>query len=149
MNSQQQTYSNVKQPSPNAHGNQAPGIITSPVYENSSYANQPHHRQQSKMIPSASTLPSHHHPNMVHSSHPVHNENVYANLGSQPSVGSMGNYVRDGRIPGPQVPPRNPSGEPQQGSTGERVLSVSGKKRCSHCKEELGKTFCYLLNPDY
>ena len=27
----------------------------------------------------------------------------------------------------------------QPGTSGERVLSVSGKKRCSHCKEELGR----------
>ena len=34
-----------------------------------------------------------------------------------------------------QVPPRlGESGDRQ-----DRVLSVSGKKRCSHCKEELGK----------
>ena len=37
------------------------------------------------------------------------------------------------QIPGPQVPPR--LGDPRQ----DRVLSVSGKKKCSHCKEELGK----------
>lgn len=45
---------------------------------------------------------------------------------------------REGLIPGPQVPPRNPQ-ETSPGSHGDRVLSVSGKKRCSHCKEELGK----------
>ena len=45
---------------------------------------------------------------------------------------------REGLIPGPQVPPRN-SQETSPGSNGDRVLSVSGKKRCSHCKEELGK----------
>ena len=45
---------------------------------------------------------------------------------------------REGLIPGPQVPPRNPQ-ETSPGSNGDRVLSVSGKKRCSHCKEELGK----------
>ena len=32
---------------------------------------------------------------------------------------------------GPQVPPRGGDGQ-------ERVLSVSGKKKCSACKEELG-----------
>ena len=46
-------------------------------------------------------------------------------------------YYREGLIPGPQVPPRNPQ-ETSPGSHGDRVLSVSGKKRCSHCKEELG-----------
>ena len=38
------------------------------------------------------------------------------------------------QIPGPQVPPRLGQ-DPRQ----DRVLSVSGKKKCSHCKEELGK----------
>ena len=38
------------------------------------------------------------------------------------------------QIPGPQVPPRL-AGDPRQ----DRVLSVSGKKKCSHCKEELGE----------
>ena len=46
-----------------------------------------------------------------------------------------------GRLPGPQVPPRvqdRVSGH--NGAPGsERMLSVSGKKKCSHCKEELGK----------
>ena len=37
------------------------------------------------------------------------------------------------QIPGPQVPPRLGQ-DPRQ----DRVLSVSGKKKCSHCKEELG-----------
>ena len=47
-------------------------------------------------------------------------------------------FSRDGLIPGPQVPPRNIQ-DPSQTISGDRVLSVSGKKRCSHCKEELGK----------
>ena len=37
--------------------------------------------------------------------------------------------------PGPQVPPRIGG----QGTGQDRVLSVSGKKKCSHCKEELGE----------
>ena len=36
---------------------------------------------------------------------------------------------------GPQVPPRLGGDKPGQ----DRVLSVSGKKKCSHCKEELGE----------
>ena len=36
------------------------------------------------------------------------------------------------QIPGPQVPPRLGDGQ-------DRVLSVSGKKKCSHCKDELGR----------
>jgi len=42
-------------------------------------------------------------------------------------------------IPGPQVPPRE-GGERQ-----DRVLSVSGKKRCSHCKEELGRGAAMII----
>ena len=38
------------------------------------------------------------------------------------------------KIPGPQVPPRTDLGQ-------DRLLSVSGKKKCSHCKEELGRLF--------
>ncbi len=41
------------------------------------------------------------------------------------------------QLAGPQIPPRS-SGE---GGSQERVLSVSGKKKCSHCKEELGMAF--------
>ena len=40
-----------------------------------------------------------------------------------------------GEGPGPQVPPRIGG----QGTGQDRVLSVSGKKKCSHCKEELGE----------
>ena len=45
-------------------------------------------------------------------------------------------------LPGPQVPPRNPppDGKSSTGSN-DRLLSVSGKKKCSHCKEELGKIY--------
>jgi hypothetical protein len=37
------------------------------------------------------------------------------------------------QLAGPQIPPRSAAEGGQ-----ERVLSVSGKKKCSHCKEELG-----------
>ena len=56
------------------------------------------------------------------------------------------------RLPGPQVPPRvQPSNQvPAQngskagaGAGGERMLSVSGKKKCSHCKEELGNVYIF------
>lgn len=43
-----------------------------------------------------------------------------------------------GQIPGPQVPPR--AGEGQ-----DRVLSVSGKKKCSHCKDELGRGAAMII----
>ena len=43
-------------------------------------------------------------------------------------------------LPGPQVPPRNThaDGTSPMGGSSDRLLSVSGKKKCSHCKEELG-----------
>ena len=43
------------------------------------------------------------------------------------------------QIPGPQVPPRLGPDTRQ-----DRVLSVSGKKKCSHCKEELGKSIIVI-----
>ena len=56
-------------------------------------------------------------------------DNIYANVDSSSS--NLNHCVGAGA--GPQVPPRQ--GEPPQ----DRVLSVSGKKKCSHCKEELGE----------
>ena len=49
-------------------------------------------------------------------------------------------------LPGPQVPPRNPppDGKSSTGSN-DRLLSVSGKKKCSHCKEELGKIYSFFF----
>jgi hypothetical protein len=38
------------------------------------------------------------------------------------------------QLAGPQIPPRSAAEGGQ-----ERVLSVSGEKKCSHCKEELGR----------
>jgi hypothetical protein len=57
------------------------------------------------------------------------------------------------RLPGPQVPPRVQPGDRQTaqngakgaGAGGERMLSVSGKKKCSHCKEELGKIIALVI----
>jgi len=43
------------------------------------------------------------------------------------------------QIPGPQVPPRLL--ERQE----KTVLSVSGKKKCSHCKEELGRGAAMII----
>ena len=51
------------------------------------------------------------------------------------SGGGGGSVTNGHEGPGPQVPPRI-SG---QASGQDRVLSVSGKKKCSHCKEELGE----------
>merc|ERR1712013_689208 len=42
------------------------------------------------------------------------------------------------QIPGPQVPPRLGEGQ-------DRVLSVSGKKKCSHCKDELGRGAAMII----
>jgi len=44
------------------------------------------------------------------------------------------------QIPGPQVPPRL-----GQDTRQDRVLSVSGKKKCSHCKEELGRGAAMII----
>ena len=49
--------------------------------------------------------------------------------------GGGGSVANGHEGPGPQVPPRI-SG---QANGQDRVLSVSGKKKCSHCKEELGE----------
>ena len=58
-----------------------------------------------------------------------------------------------GRIPGPQVPPRNAvegsASSPSGSSTSQqpdRMLSVSGKKKCSHCKEELGELLGAMMS---
>jgi hypothetical protein len=51
-------------------------------------------------------------------------------------------------LPGPQVPPRNPptsDGKSSSGSSNDRLLSVSGKKKCSHCKEELGRGAAMII----
>ena len=73
----------------------------------------------------------------------MHNK-IVMNL-TQQSVNLLFKHYREGLIPGPQVPPRNPQ-ETSPGSHGDRVLSVSGKKRCSHCKEELGKSISLFMD---
>lgn len=62
-------------------------------------------------------------------------DNIYANVDSSSS--NLNHCVGAGA--GPQVPPRQ--GEPPQ----DRVLSVSGKKKCSHCKEELGRGAAMII----
>jgi len=78
-------------------------------------------------------------------------DNIYANVDAgsmtfnknhsqfSPQVSDTGSATA--QIPGPQVPPRlGESGERQ-----DRVLSVSGKKKCSHCKEELGRGAAMII----
>ena len=47
------------------------------------------------------------------------------------------------QIPGPQVPPRLGSAHAGAAAGQDRKLSVSGKKKCSHCGEELG--WCHTI----
>merc|ERR1711874_771736 len=86
-----------------------------------------------------------------HHQQPPLNENMYANLGQHPPLPP--NYQREippgpptsstnmRGLPGPQVPPRNThaDGTSPKGGSSDRLLSVSGKKKCSHCGEELGR----------
>lgn len=80
-------------------------------------------------------------------------ENIYANVDpanlnynhshSAPYVPEPGSHIP--QLPGPQVPPRPPpTGHAGDGSQ-DRVLSVSGKKKCSHCKEELGRGAAMII----
>jgi len=78
----------------------------------------------------------------------VHNisDNIYANVDpsnlnynknhSTPYVPEPTGGIP--QIPGPQVPPRLGDGQ-------DRVLSVSGKKKCSHCKDELGRGAAMII----
>eukprot|EP00092_Neocalanus_flemingeri_P001691 GFUD01001804.1.p1 GENE.GFUD01001804.1~~GFUD01001804.1.p1 ORF type:complete len:876 (+),score=235.22 GFUD01001804.1:615-3242(+) len=78
----------------------------------------------------------------------VHNisDNIYANVDptnlnynknhSTPYVPEPTGSIP--QIPGPQVPPRLGDGQ-------DRVLSVSGKKKCSHCKDELGRGAAMII----
>jgi len=78
----------------------------------------------------------------------VHNisDNIYANVDpanlnynnnhSTPYVPEPSGSIP--QIPGPQVPPRLGDGQ-------DRVLSVSGKKKCSHCKDELGRGAAMII----
>jgi len=73
-------------------------------------------------------------------------DNIYANVdpsnisySSDPS-GAQVPEPAIPQIPGPQVPPRLGQ-DPRQ----DRVLSVSGKKKCSHCKEELGRGAAMII----
>jgi len=83
----------------------------------------------------------------------VHNnisDNIYANV----DVTTL-NYNKNhnnhssspgppaGPLAGPQVPPRLVGGATTTGQ--DRVLSVSGKKKCSHCKEELGRGAAMII----
>jgi len=79
----------------------------------------------------------------------VVSDNIYANVDASnlnfnknhsPYAPPQGESAS--QVPGPQVPPR--LGDAGAGA-GDRVLSVSGKKRCSHCKEELGRGAAMII----
>jgi len=74
----------------------------------------------------------------------VSENNIYANVDAGSNLNFNKNHAGEPaapQIPGPQVPPRlGESGDRQ-----DRVLSVSGKKRCSHCKEELGRGAAMII----
>merc|ERR1719270_2827462 len=77
-------------------------------------------------------------------------DNIYANVdanninynkdisGGPPDQQHYGDQDSIPQIPGPQVPPR-------LGQTQDKPLSVSGKKKCSHCKEELGRGAAMII----
>jgi len=68
-------------------------------------------------------------------------DNIYANVDASNLNFNKNHGEPAPQIPGPQVPPRlGESGDRQ-----DRVLSVSGKKRCSHCKEELGRGAAMII----
>jgi len=131
----------------------------SPVYENSNYVggvqvpppNQYTNHQRSPSSSNGMPTPAHH-------QQPPLNENMYANLGQHPPLPP--NFQREippgppatsnmRGLPGPQVPPRNPPSSDGKSSSGnssnDRLLSVSGKKKCSHCKEELGRGAAMII----
>ena len=56
---------------------------------------------------------------------------ISSGYGGPVSPHQVGPVPQVAQGPGPQVPPRVGDGQ-------ERVLSVSGKKKCSACKDELG-----------
>jgi len=76
-------------------------------------------------------------PNSINMSKKQGTKSTWSNTGSQatPVLDPSG---LSGQIPGPQVPPR-------QGEGQDRVLSVSGKKKCSHCKDELGRGAAMII----
>jgi len=139
----------------------------SPVYENSNYVGggiQP----QVPSVPPPSQYTNHQRPppppapNAASNGLPKQqpsppNENMYANLGQHPPLPP--NYQREippgpptsstnmRGLPGPQVPPRNThaDGTSPKGGSSDRLLSVSGKKKCSHCGEELGRGAAMII----
>lgn len=79
--------------------------------------------------------------------HNTISDNIYANVdpsnmgySSDPSGVPVVPEPAIPQIPGPQVPPRLGPDTRQ-----DRVLSVSGKKKCSHCKEELGRGAAMII----
>merc|ERR1719195_949182 len=113
--------SSITTPSSNdSHQMQQHGVGDgSPFYENSQYVNQ-------RLIPS------------VPSQSPQHQQQHQSNYPPP---------VRGPHQPPTQVPPRKTPHDPPIPETngGDRVLSVSGKKLCSHCNEELGRGAAMII----
>lgn len=133
---------------------------TSPVYENLNNPSQTvrANNYTNHQRPDSSVSPDQNWQTRTNNFYPQ--ENLYANLGSVPPPPqptfetSPVHFQREpqnnhGRLPGPQIPPRlQPERQPAQTDpkgSGERMLSVSGKKKCSHCKEELGRGAAMII----
>ncbi|XP_040563922.1 uncharacterized protein [Lepeophtheirus salmonis] len=76
----------------------------------------------------------------INHSPPGHNNNNnYPTMSMRESINNSNNHTNSNvRVPGPQVPPRNMENP-------DRMLSVSGKKKCSHCREELGRGAAMII----
>lgn len=140
--------------------NQSPIFEKSPVYENSNYIGGMQVPPPSQYTNHQRAAPPQPPVNGRHTENnqPPPNENMYANLGQHPPLPP--NFQREippgppqpsstmRGLPGPQVPPRNPPGGGENSSVGgssDRLLSVSGKKKCSHCGEELGRGAAMII----
>lgn len=123
----------------------------SPVYENSAYLGGGVPTQTQQFTNHQRLQQQHLYPTQppVVQPPPPQNENMYANLGHQQQYPT--NFQREAPalprgLPGPQVPPRGqPDLAASAGNTNDRLLSVSGKKKCSHCKEELGRGAAMII----
>eukprot|EP00096_Caligus_rogercresseyi_P009901 TRINITY_DN3466_c0_g3_i4.p1 TRINITY_DN3466_c0_g3~~TRINITY_DN3466_c0_g3_i4.p1 ORF type:complete len:772 (+),score=260.42 TRINITY_DN3466_c0_g3_i4:243-2558(+) len=117
MSQQQPIYNNYPPNSSNASNNNNNNII-SYNYENT-YANVQAQQQM------------HHSPPGQGNNYPAMRESINNIANHHPTNSNA-------RVPGPQVPPRNMENP-------DRMLSVSGKKKCSHCREELGRGAAMII----